>query len=154
MAYLVKSHWKKIILSLYVVVVLVISATVKAETTNSDLKQELRALTQEINFMKERRLLDTQAAEIGTPYLNASVQSLIGYFEVTANSFGGLPKVYFVALPSHAHFEVDPNSKDIDLDSLEKDQVYQIEGFVIKQALPSHPQFVPNLIVTSIKIQR
>lgn len=156
MTYLVKSHWKKILLSVYVVAVLVISATVRAESLSKDqaFRQELAELTAEINFLKERRLLDVKANDVSTDSMHASVQSLVGYFEVTPLQFEANAKVYFVTVPSQARFEVQLESSDLDLDRLEKRDLYQVEGFVIKQSLPSRPQFLPSLIVTSIRTQR
>lgn len=153
---LVKCHWKKIILSIYVVTVLVISATVKAEVAlnSKSLKQELKEISAEITFMKERRLLDIQTSDITSGSLDASGQSLVGYFEIKHQDFINAPKVYFVAVPSKAHFEVDLNATDIEVDQIEANKLYQVDGFVVKQSFSSRPQILPHFIVTSIKTQR
>lgn len=156
MTYLVKLHWKKILLSVYVVAVLVISATVRAESAIDPhaLQQELDQIKADLNFLKERKLLDIQANDMRTGHVSASAQSLVGHFEVTPLQFENTNKVYFIALPSQARFAVEFNSSDIDFEHLDLHGLYEVEGFVVKQALPSRPQFLPNLIVTSIKMQR
>lgn len=137
-------------LSVYVVAVLVISATVKAETL--DLKNEFKKISAEISFMKDRGLLDLQTNGLKSETLNATSQSMAGHFTFS-EGFGNTMKVYFVAIPSQAHFEVDMSSFD-DVYNIEKEQMYDVEGIVVKQSRPQKPQLMPNLIVTRIKTQR
>lgn len=152
-ARMIKSHWKKILLSVYVLIVLIISATVKAEAhLDEDLKKEIRAISQQISFLQDRGLLNESGLEADSALSSQALpQHLTGQFQVSEDFLGNL-KIYFIALPSKVHFDVDQSSvknfKPIDLKG-----TYTVDGFVVKQSL-SQPQHMPHLIVTSLKLQR
>lgn len=154
---MLKLHWKKILLSAYVILVLIVSATVKAELFAShsdknvqDVKTQLKQLSSEIAFMKDRGLLSTNSTIPASNNLKAEPQSMVGQFIIN-EGFDGLKRVYFVAQPSNEYFEV--NSDSIYNSDITADVLYQVAGFVIKPA-SMKPQLTSSFIVTSIKIQR
>lgn len=155
---MLKLHWKKILLSIYVIAVLIVSASVRADVLASqpdkgapDLKSQLRQLSSEIAFMKDRGLLSTSSIVPSSKEVKAEPQSMYGQF-VFKNSFDGSKRVYFVAQPSNEYFEVNLDSiynADISTDSL-----YQVAGFIVKPTSRLKPQLTSSFIVTSVKLQR